>query len=76
MVAGRDESSVEDGDEEDEDDCGIETGHAYSIISVFTMEDSSNEEHRMLLMRNPRGSNSYTWLWNHEDSNWTDDLVE
>jgi hypothetical protein len=55
--------------------CGVAQSHAYSIISVFTMEDSDEEEHRCLLMRNPWGSNGYNWHWSHDDPKWTDDLV-
>lgn len=56
-------------------DCGIAMSHAYSIISVFTMTDAEGEEHKALLIRNPWGSNGYSWHWKHNDPKWTDELV-
>lgn len=44
--------------------CGIAESHAYSILEVFKMTDSSNVEHKMLMMRNPWGIGYYTGLWN------------
>lgn len=56
-------------------DCGIATGHAYSILEPFTMTDGSGTEHLMLLMRNPWGITYYNGPWYSDDVNWTDDLV-
>lgn len=56
-------------------DCGIATGHAYSIIEPFVMTDASNVSHNMLLMRNPWGTTDYNAAWNKDDANWTEELV-
>lgn len=57
-------------------DCGIAQSHAYSVLSTFTMTDGSGTEHNMILMRNPWGITYYNGLWNDEDSNWTQDLID
>lgn len=54
--------------------CGVATAHAYSIVAVFEMT-SGGSTHRCLLMRNPWGSNYYSWTWNLNDPNWTDELI-
>lgn len=55
-------------------DCGIATGHAYSILEPFTLT-VGDVETQMLLMRNPWGTTDYSAAWFSEDANWTDDLV-
>lgn len=64
-----------DGDDSYSNDCGIAKSHAYSIVAAFEMDDSDDETHRMLLIRNPWGSNGYSWDWNADDSDWTADLI-
>lgn len=49
--------------------------HAYSILAPFTMTDTNNVAHKMLLMRNPWGETSYRSDWSSDDSRWTDALV-
>jgi calpain len=51
------------GDDSWTNDCGVAMSHAYSLIGAFTMTDASNTEHRCLLIRNPWGSNGYSWTW-------------
>ena len=64
-----------DGDDSASNQCGIAKSHAYSLISAFTMTDSSNVDHKMLLIRNPWGINGYSWTWAHDDPNWTAALI-
>ena len=40
------------------------------------MTDDSAVEHKMLLIRNPWGSNGYSWDWNPNDSRWTQTLID
>ena len=54
--------------------CGIPNGHAYSILSTFTLTDSDGS-HDMLLLRNPWGLTHYSSDWNENDPRWTDALV-
>ena len=56
-------------------DCGIETGHAYSILEPFEMTDANSVTTKMLLMRNPWGTTDYSAAWHAEDAAWTDELV-
>lgn len=63
------------GNDQTQNSCGIAESHAYSIIAVFTMTDSSGVEHKCLLMRNPWGTCNYNQEWSKDDSRWTDDLV-
>jgi hypothetical protein len=55
--------------------CGIVQGHAYSILSAFTMTDANSVDYNMILVRNPWGITYYSGDWNKDDSNWTDALV-
>ena len=55
-------------------DCGIATGHAYSILEPFKM-NVNGEIVNMLLMRNPWGTTYYSGPWSSSDENWTDELV-
>lgn len=65
-----------DGDNDEEvNGCGIATGHAYSVMSAFTMTDGGGTDHDMVMIRNPWGSAYYTGDWNKDDENWTEDLV-
>lgn len=63
------------GDDQMFNECGVAMSHAYSIIAVFTMTDHKEEEHKMVLMRNPWGLNNYKWRWNYLDPKWTAELV-
>jgi len=45
--------------------------HAYSVLAAFNMTDASNVVHRMLMIRNPWGSNGYSYTWSGTDANWT-----
>lgn len=57
--------------------CGIVAGHAYSLISVFELTDTSgNVEHNMYMLRNPWGITYYAGTWNYEDTDsWTSDYI-
>ena len=57
-------------------DCGIANGHAYSIVSAFSMTDSSSYSYNMLLMRNPLGVTYYSSDWSADDSRWTYDMID
>ena len=39
--------------------CGLITGHAYSILSIFTMTDAHGVVHRMVTVRNPNSFTQY-----------------
>ena len=56
-------------------DCGIATGHAYSILEPFEMTDANSVTTKMLLMRNPWGTTDYSAAWHAGDAAWTDELV-
>ena len=63
------------GNDQENNACGIAMSHAYSILAAFNMTDSSNVVHKMFLMRNPWGSAYYSEKWHKDDGNWTDALV-
>jgi hypothetical protein len=53
-------------------DCGIATGHAYSILETFVLNNGGTNIN-MLLMRNPWGVTYYSESWSANDTtNWTD----
>lgn len=64
------------GSDQTTNSCGIANGHAYSIVSAFTMTDSDDVDHKMLMLRNPWGDTSYSHTWHKDDENWTEDLVD
>ena len=47
-------------------ECGIATGHAFSIISLFEMNGL-----QMMMLRNPWGFTKFSGDWSHSYSNWT-----
>jgi len=55
--------------------CGIVQGHAYTILSAFTMNETSGTSHKMYLIRNPWGITYYSEDWYYADSKWTDGLA-
>jgi len=61
--------------DQDTNDCGIARMHAYSMITTFTMRDSSNREYKMIMMRNPWGSTGYTGDWSNTDRRWTSSMI-
>ena len=56
--------------------CGIDMGHAYSILTYFTLKESSGKTHDMLLVRNPWGISKYSWHWHFNDKRWNKDLLK
>jgi len=56
-------------------DCGIAYGHAYSILTTFSMTDAGGTEYDMVMLRNPWGVTYYSGTWDYDDANWTDALV-
>ena len=55
--------------------CGIPESHAFSILGVFSMTDSTGKKHNCILIRDPLGYSKYNQTWSNNDTNWTDDLV-
>jgi hypothetical protein len=50
--------------------CGIANGHAYSILSAFELT-TGGVTYKLLLMRNPWGTTSYSSDWSKTDAKWT-----
>lgn len=47
-------------------------GHAHTILDYWTLKDVfGNVQYRLLRIRNPWGSDSYTGPWSDGDSRWT-----
>ena len=59
----------------DTNSCGIFVGHAYSVISAFTITEADGTKHKVLLVRNPWGVTFYNKEWNNADVKWTNDIV-
>lgn len=68
-------TSTEDGDDRNVNEYNIGVGHSYSVMDAFTMTDAAGTAHKMVLIRNPWGSNGYDWTWSPDDPNWTADLI-
>lgn len=57
-------------------DCGIANNHAFSIISVFSVNVGLNTEF-LYAMRNPWGvANTHNMDWNQDDANWKDQIIQ
>lgn len=55
--------------------CGIFTGHAYSIISAFSITEANGTITKVVMARNPWGVTFYSAEWYANDTRWTDDIV-
>ena len=58
--------------------CGIPNSHAYSLISVFTLKNSTKDvQNYMYMLRNPWGTDKlmYNMSWNQKDPKWTADYI-
>jgi len=67
-------AGTQGGSDEGRNSCGIAEGHAYSIVSAFSMTVSGSSK-KFLLMRNPWGTTDYSWDYHKNDAVWTDALV-
>jgi hypothetical protein len=58
-------------------DCGVSAAHAYSILSAFFLRDQHGRvAHRMLMIRDPTGNDTYQDKWNSKDtSSWTPEFI-
>ena len=63
------------GADTERNDCGIATGHAYSIIETFVMTNGDGAEIDMLMIRNPWGITDYSGPYAHGDALWTEALI-
>ena len=64
-------SSLGEGEEENED--GIISGHAYSVLSLHEFEHE-NEKVRLLKLRNPWGTGEWRGDWSDNSDKWTPQL--
>jgi hypothetical protein len=44
-------------------DCGIATGHAYSLHDAFTIKDASDNDVNLMMIRNPWGTAGFNKDW-------------
>jgi len=56
-------------------ECGIAYGHAYSIITTFSMTDANSNVYDMIMLRNPWGITYYDGTWHKDDAAWTSSLI-
>lgn len=59
----------------DTNSCGIYVGHAYAIISAFTITEADGTKTKVIMGRNPWGITFYNKEWSSTDTKWTDDIV-
>ena len=60
----------------DMNSCGIFSGHAYSIISAFSITEANGTVTKVIMARNPWGITYYSADWRANDTRWTDDIVK
>lgn len=58
-----------------QDETGLVTGHAYSILSAHTVH-AQGRQWRLLKMRNPWGFGEWTGNWSDFSPLWTDKLKQ
>ena len=68
-------STAGSGNDQETNTCGIAMSHAYTIVAVFEMTDANGVAHKCVLVRNPWGSNGYSYTWHRGDANWTAALI-
>lgn len=49
---------------------GLTADHAYTLVSAYKL-NVSGEEHHLVKMRNPWGTEGYNGTWSDKDSRWT-----
>jgi hypothetical protein len=56
---------------------GLSQGHSFAILSVFPLRNKFNEiAHKMYMLKNPWGKETYQGKWNHRDrKNWKDEYI-
>jgi len=57
------------------DQYGLLPGHQYTVLALFTLEETDGTENEMILMRNPWKESYYSGEWDHTDSRWTSSLI-
>lgn len=67
---------VDVGDDSGTVACGIRGGHAYTLVSGFTMTDQNGTEINLLIVRDPWGTTDYNGEWNANDTRWNDQLIK
>jgi len=53
----------------------VSSGHAYSLISAFTLNLADGTTADVLLLRNPWEEDGYAMDFSKNDARWTDALV-
>jgi len=60
---------------EDELDCGIVCGHAYSVLAAYELNTSWGVV-KLIKLRNPWGGTEWNWDWSDNSSLWTPELKQ
>lgn len=61
---------------EEQNDEGIVSGHAYTILDAQMVVDSSGKEDYIIQIRNPWGSFEWNGKWADNSTAWTEDLKD
>ena len=71
-----------EGSDRDNNVCGLAFGHAYTLLSAFTLLDKTLETNNaaynqsMIMLRNPWGvDNAYNQTWKASSAKWTPDNI-
>lgn len=63
------------GSDQEQNSCGVSFGHAYAVLDLFVLTETSGKTTDMFMIRNPWGEATYSAKWNAKDPLWTDELV-
>ena len=55
---------------------GLEYGHAYTIINIYTVEINPGEIERLVKIKNPWGNSEFNGDWSDNSQKWTPELKE
>lgn len=64
------------GDDSETVACGIRGGHAYTLVSGFTMTDKDGTEIYLLIVCDPWSTSDYSGEWNENDTRLNDQLIK
>lgn len=52
---------------------GLSAGHTYTILGMTQVKDQQGKEVKLVKIKNPWATETYTGPWNIKDGNWTEE---
>ena len=58
------------GNDQDTNAFGLPYNHAFSVLTAIKVTKANGSEVRLVMIRNPWGSESFSGRWSDNDANW------